>query len=354
MVDRWRIYNPIKELKKHVDWEIDEQPTLIKDIEKYKSKEEFTPEELERAAKHLGQYDIIWSTYFTNPTFYALLKVVNAKYGTKFILDIDDDMFAIKEDNPIWLKLTDENIYHMQCMIRDADFVSTTTERLAHVVRERREAPPETVLVIPNYISDEYKHEPFDNNGQIMIGYFGGSSHYNDVHESGVIEAIEKIMHEHKNVRFTTVGMVVDKYVPKARYTYNKGAQGEKWLTEVFPTLDFDISIAPIDNSRFSQCKSNIKWQESTRMGAAFVASNVGPYQDLYNGVQAMLVDNTMESWYKALKKLVTKPKLRQALVEQSQTDLKLWRLELNWPHLVEMFKFVKNYTGKPNIILTK
>lgn len=353
-VDLWRIKRPIDELKKHVDWQIDEQPTFIQGIEKYKDKDEFTSEELEKAAKHLGQYDIIWSTYFTNPSFYALLRAVNARYGTKFVLDIDDDMFGIKEDNPIWLKLSHENIFHMQCMIRDADYITTTTERLAHVIRERREQPPETVFVIPNYINDEYQHGPFDNNGQIMIGYFGGSSHYNDLHESGALDAVQKIMHEHKNVRFTTVGMVVDKYIPKARYTYNPGMQGRGWIDKIFPSLDFDISIAPIDGSRFSECKSNIKWQESTRMGAAFVASNIGPYADLHTGVNALLVKNTAEDWYKALNKLVESHKLRKTLVEQAQKDLKFWRMEVNYPQLIEVFKAVHNFKqGKPSILLT-
>lgn len=350
-VDIWRIWRPIRELKKHVDWQIDEQPTFIKGIEKYKDATEFTHEELDKAAEHLGQYDIIWSTYFTNPTFYTLLRVVNARYGTKFILDVDDDMFAIKLDNPIWLKLTDENIFHMQCMIRDADYVTTTTEQLAHIFRERREdKSAESVMVIPNYIADDYKHEPFDNGNKIEIGYFGGSSHFNDLDKSGAIEAIEKIMHENKDVHFTTVGMVIEKYIPRGRYTYNEGAQGHGWINDVFPKLNFDIAIAPIDRSRFSMGKSNIKWQEATRMGAAFVGTNFGPYADLKNGVQALLVENTQDDWYEALNKLVKSQKLRKTLLEQSQKELELWRLEVNWPQHKEMFE--KVHASKPLTVM--
>lgn len=352
-VDLWRIARPIRELRKNTDWQIDEQDTFIKGIEKYKDKNEFTAQELEKAAKHLGQYDIIWSTYFSNPTFYALLRAVNSRYGTKFVLDVDDNMFAIKLDNPIWLKLTDENIFHMQCMIRDADFVTTTTERLAHVIRERREQDPETVIVLPNYISDDYKHKPFDNGDITHIGYFGGSSHYNDVDKSGMVEAVEKLMHENKKIKFTSVGMPIEKYLPKGRYSYHEGAQGQAWIDEVFPSLNFDIAVGPIDNSPFSECKSNIKWQESTRMGAAFVASNIGPYSDLHNGVDALLVNNTPEDWYKALKRLVDRPKFRKDMVEYAQKELILWKLEINWRHHKEVFEKIQK-TGKKQIILTQ
>ncbi len=91
-VDLWRIARPIRELKKHVDWQIDEQVSFIPEIEKYKDLKDFTSEELEKAAEKLGEYDIIWSTYFANPTTYVLLKVVQEKYGTKFVMDVDDDL----------------------------------------------------------------------------------------------------------------------------------------------------------------------------------------------------------------------------------------------------------------------
>lgn len=340
-VDMWRIWRPIRELKKHVDWQFDEQPTLIKEIANYTDKQEFTDEELEKAAKHLGQYDIIWLTYFSNPTFYALLRVVQARYNTKFILDVDDDLFSIKLDNPIWLKLTDENVFHMQCMIRDADYLTTTTEELAKVLRERREQKPETVFVIPNFISDDYQHEPIDNGETVRIGYFGGSSHINDLYNTGLLEALEKLMHDYKHVRVETCGIPVESYLPKARYTYNEGAVGQAWVTDVFPKLNYDIALGPLEVCPFADGKSNIKWQESTRMGAAFVATNTGPYKSLKNEVNALLVENTVDEWYNALKRLVERPQLRKVLVENAQKDLQSHRLEANWGGLKRVFELV-------------
>jgi glycosyltransferase involved in cell wall biosynthesis len=342
-VDLWRIKRPLDELKKHVDWQIDEQPTFIPGIEKYKDASEFTPEELEAAAVKLGQYDIIWSTYFTNPTFYALLRAVHARYGTKFVMDVDDDLFAIKQDNPIWLKLRHENVYHMQCMVRDADYITTTTEEFAHKLRSRRpDKAPESVYVMPNYISDDYKHDPVDNGDRVVIGYFGGSSHIWDIDQSGMVEAVERLMHENKSVRFVSCGFPIEKYLPRGRYTYLEGKPSTGWVDEVFPSLNFDIALGPLEDAEFARGKSNIKWQEATRMGAAFVASDVGPYKDLSNGVNALLVKNTSEDWYKALKKLVNQPKLRRLLVHNAREDLRFWRLEVNWPQHKEAFEKIR------------
>jgi hypothetical protein len=352
-VDLWRIYRPIRELKRNTDWQIDEQPTFIPGIEKYKDKQEFTDEELEKAAQKLGEYDIIWSTYFTNPTFYVLLKAVRERYGTKFVMDVDDDLFAIKPDNPIWLKLSHENVYHMQCMVRDVDYITTTTEEFAHKLRSRRpDKDPASVFVIPNYISDDYKHEPIDNGDDIVIGYFGGSSHIWDIDQSGMVEAVEKLMHENKKVRFTACGFPIEKYLPRGRYSYIDGLPGTDFVDKVFPKLNFDISVAPLQDTEFAKGKSNIKWQESTRMGAAFVASDVGPYKDLNNGKNALLVQNTAEDWYKALKRLVDDAAFRKSLRIQAQEDLRFWRLEVNWPQLVEVFRAIRH--DGSNILIAK
>ena len=358
--DLWRLARPIWELKKHVDWQIDEQPTPIPNAEKYKSFKEFTKEELEAAAVNLGKYDIIWSMYMTNPSFYTLLRTVQARYGTKFVMDVDDDLFSIKIDNPVWLKLTDENVYHMQCMVRDVDYITTTTEELAETLRSKRpDKPKDSVIVVPNYIPDTYKHDPIDNGDKIVIGYFGGSSHIFDIEKSGMVPAVERIMHEHRNVHFVACGMPVEKYLPKGRYTYLEGAPSTDWVDKVFPTLNFDIALGPLEEPLFANGKSDIKWQESTRMGAVFIASDTGPYKHLNNGVNAVLVDNTPEKWYNAIKEMITIPKRRKLIVETAQQDLKTHRLELNGYKLEEVFKniykgsaYADNLTSAKSFIL--
>lgn len=346
-VDLWRIYRPWKELKKHVDWQIDEAPTAIKELEKYKDKKDFTPAELEKSAKWLGQYDIIHASYFTNAAQFALLMTVQKMYGTKFILDVDDDMFSINPDNPFWLKCTHEDVFNMQQMIRHVDWITTTTERLAHELRQRRQQKANTVMVVPNYLPDVYKERKSDNGDKVVIGYFGGASHYRDLNETGAIEGVERVMHKHKNVLFKSVGMPVDKYLPRGRYEFIEGQRGTDWAEKLYPTLKFDISIAPLEDTVFARGKSNIKWLESTRMGAAFVGSNIGPYQKLRHGECAVLIRNDTESWEYALDELVTDVAKRKALVKNSKDQLKKeWRLEDHWQVLKDVIERVHNEVG--------
>lgn len=342
-MDGWRVYRPLTELAKHVDWQIDHQPTFIKGIDKYKNAKEFTEEEMQKAFDTICQYDIVFSSYHADPTAFSMLKVAADRAGTQFIMDVDDDMFAVNPDNPFWVKMTDEKCYWMQCMIRENAWISTTTEDLAKVFKLRRKYPVNTTFVNPNSITVEYKAKPFKNK-DIVIGYFGGSSHYQDLHETGIAEALEKLMNEDKSIRFKAVGMPLDKYVPRKRYEFVDGKRGDGWLYELYPNLAMDIALAPLHDNIFNRGKSNIKWQEATRAGACLVASNIGPYSHLKPGV-AKLVDNDSDSWYKALKQLVNDKQEREQLLANAQAELaENWTLEKNWTYYRDMFNKVKEF----------
>jgi hypothetical protein len=348
-VDSWRLTRPIRELRKHCpDWIIDERPTVIPDFAKYKDRREFTAEEMERAFEDICTYDIVFSSYQSNPTTYTLLKVAEAKAGTQYVMDVDDDMFAINPDNPIWTKMTDEKVYFMQRMIADNSWICTTNDNLADEFRKRRKGlSKNSVFVIPNHIPDDYKAYDPDNGDKLVIGYFGGSTHYKDVHDSCLLPALERIMHEHKDVHFKSVGMIVDRYLPKARTTVEDGKKGDAWIDEVFPTLNFDISVAPLLGNIFNNGKSDIKFQESTRMGSMFICSDIGPYKPLPADT-CLKVQNTEDDWYRALKQAVGDAELRKRTVKAAQAYLdKNCRLETNWQRYKKMFEAVHKTSKK-------
>lgn len=344
-VDLWRSGRPFRELRKHVDWEITERPTIMKFIEKYKAKKDFTEEELQKTVEDLAQYDVVFASYtaFMHGMVFALCKMVGEKYGTKFVLDVDDNMFAIKKDNiGWWLHMSHEKTWELQTIIRNAQYICTTNEKLANELRIRRKQPTSTTFVVPNYISTDYKSEP-DNHEGIRIGYFGGSSHFRDVHNTGVIDAVRQLMHENKNIRFTSCGMPVEHYLPKQRYAYNDGASGHAWINKIFPSLNYDIAIAPLTQDDFAECKSDIKWQESAMMKAAVVATRVRPYEAIIrDGIDGMLVNNTQEEWYNALKVLVDDEEKRRAMGQAAYDRVhKDMLIENNWQAYKKMFEEV-------------
>lgn len=332
-VDAWRIARPLDELRKHCPtWIIDERLTIVPEIEKYADKREFTQAEMEAAFEDVCSYDIVLTSYQSNPTMYTLLQVAQKRAGTQYIMDMDDDMFAIDPNNPVWAVIGDEQVYNMQCMIRDCAWLTTTTEDLAQKFRSRRKGHhKDTVMVVPNYISDEYQAPKPDNGDRIVIGFFGGSSHYGDLHNTGVLEALQTVMHEHKNVYFKSVGIPIDYYLPKSRVKVADARKGDAWLQEIYPSLQLDIAIGPLEDTVFNAGKSNIKWQEATRAGSLFVCSNIGPYRHLLPGT-ALKCRNGADDWYRVLSQAVQNAELRSSTVAAAQDVLtNSYRLEDNW-----------------------
>lgn len=356
-VDAWRIKRPLRELRKHTDWEITERQSLIPSVGRMKSAKEFTASELENAFREISQYDIVFSAYQSNPSLWTLLRVAQERAGTQYVMDVDDNMFAINPDNPVWTNITDENVYMMQRMIANNAWLTTTNEHLANIFRERRPDMPEnTVKVIPNYIPDDYKEYDPDNGEKIVIGFFGGSTHYGDLHRTGVLEAIQKLMHEHKNVYFKSIGMIVDTYLPRARVIIGDAKRGDPWINEIFPAMNLDIALGPLEDNIFNHAKSEIKWQEATRAGAAFVCSDIGPYSALPDAT-AIKVENQTDQWYNALKRLVLDAEARQTYVKNSRAKLQTHhRLENHWQAYKTTFETVyqaKVQQKNPSLVLS-
>lgn len=338
-VQLWRIYRPLEELKKHVDWQIDYQRGFF--LESKDGSNNVSEEDFEASGRHLGTYDIVFSSYHTNASAHSLMAAVSKVYGTKFILDDDDNTFAIEAENPFWVHMSHDQAYDMQRIVRTSKYITTTCQNLADVFSARTEVDAK-VYVLPNYIPDTYQQTEPDNGDKIVIGYFGGTNHYIDFEETGIEPALQRIMHEYKNVYMTSIGIPIKTYLPRTRYKLREVVFGRKFVTDLFPTMQFDIGLAPIRQTTFSEGKSNIKWQEYTRMGAAFIGSNVGPYKALKAGT-ATLVENTEEAWYNGLKALVESETKRKAQVAKARKDLENWRLEKHWQDYKKVFEEVAN-----------
>lgn len=356
-VDLWRIWRPLREIAKRSDWEITEREHLIHEDDALVAPEAFTKEELEKAEAELKQYDVIYTSYSSilNPALFTLCKIMKDRHNVKLVIDVDDNVFAIEEENiGWWMKVTHQQTFFLQQIVRHADYLTTTTDRLKKELAKRNENAK--IYVVPNFISEDYKAGPPVNGTKVKIGYFGGASHYSDLHETGFLPALEKLMHENKNVIAETCGIYAEDYLPKARYTYNEGARGHKWLTDIIPKLNYDICVAPLRPSSFTECKSVIKWMESAMIHAPLIASNVTPYkQVIRSGFDGVLVANDSGEWYKALKDLVDNEQKRRDIAKAAEGRVRdKYLIENNYNVLENALKeiYEDNQTKPQSIIL--
>jgi len=92
-----------------------------------------------------------------------------------------------------------------------------------------------------------------------------------------------------------------------------------KWLDN---TVDWDIGIAPLENTDFNKGKSELKYIEYSALGIPVVCTDIEPYNTVIkDGVTGFLA-NDKESWYEKLKNLILDENLRENIVSNSQKDI--------------------------------
>lgn len=85
----------------------------------------------------------------------------------------------------------------------------------------------------------------------------------------------------------------------------------------------FDIGIAPVEDTVFNSCKSELKLLEYGAWGIPFVASAVAPYRRFAETVPgAGFLANSAKQWRKALETLVSQPGLRRDMGDRAKAGV--------------------------------
>lgn len=234
--------------------------------------------------------------------------------GKAVVFDIDDLLIAVPE----FL----QSSYHYRTVrpliekaLRRVNMVTTTTARLATELS----AYAAQATVIPNcsmYWPDISK------NNQITAGavkLLVASTDTVRVHF--VVPALRRMMEDTAlNVELVAIGPT-GKFLQAAglRVTLVPTMPYSEFLAFV-ATQKNAIGIIPLDDSRFSACKSAIKFIDYASCGVPSVCSDVPPYSDVVtNDVNGVLVPNDENSWYEQIKRLAMDSALRTRLATSAK-----------------------------------
>ena len=232
------------------------------------------------------------------------------------VMDLDDLITELDPDNPA-TKLGYEKGDAKQALavaalsMVDGLFVSTQTlkdeyTKYLHDIF-KIDMP---VYVLPNYCDkDLWTKIQRNDDDNFVVGWQGSISHDGDV--ALVLPAMKKFMAEHDDAVFMLTGgirqetyddMFVKNFEQSSldRIVIQRGTESFAPFPEYLSRHQWDIGIAPLRNTRFTRCKSHIKWLEYSLLQVPTIASNVKPYSDyIENGVTGVLVDD--DSWYDAI-----------------------------------------------------
>jgi glycosyltransferase involved in cell wall biosynthesis len=97
--------------------------------------------------------------------------------------------------------------------------------------------------------------------------------------------------------------------------------------------IDFDVGLAPLYPSRFSESKSAIKCLEYAALGIPVIASDCAAYRDfVVHGVTGFLVRRDHE-WLRYMDELATDRELRESMGAKAREVARGWTVEDGWKH---------------------
>ncbi len=161
------------------------------------------------------------------------------------------------------------------------------------------------------------------NDYKIKIGFAGSVDRSIDI-DILMDDVVEDILEKYNDkVEFEFFGAkpeIISKYKLKY-YPYEDSYEKyQKKMNE----LDWDIGLAPIQDTPFNNCKHYNKYIEYSAFQIIGIYSNVLPYTNIIeNNRNGLLSDNTREAWVNAISELIEDTKKRNEMKEAIKQSVK-------------------------------
>ena len=253
------------------------------------------------------------------------------RVGGCLIHALDDDFLSLTSEQEPWFSETHRQV--LQFLLTQADGLVVTTSALA----ERFAPLNSRIGVVPNALDERLlagsKPAPHDTSfgrRRVVIGYMGTPTHDDDL--MMILPALQKIAQEHRDeCEFQIVGGArqvrtfesLGKLPVRVINPRPGEAEYPLFMLWYSSRLGWDIGLAPLRDTPFNHCKSDIKFLDYSAIGAAGIYSR-GPAYD--SSVQHLetgwIVDNDVNAWSEALEELISDDDMRLHLARNATRHL--------------------------------
>ena len=125
------------------------------------------------------------------------------------------------------------------------------------------------------------------------------------------------------DVEFEFMGWMPDALRDMRGVTFLPAVDGYENYVSAVHSRGWNAALAPLMDSLFENCKTNLKYREYAAFGIAGIYSNVPLYAScVQSGQTGLLPKNSIEAWLAALDLLRTNPTLRAFLASSARSDI--------------------------------
>lgn len=308
----------------------------------------------------------VWFNRNISPEFLdpnRLFKIIKSA-GCKIVCDIDDywnmPYGHVLRDVSIRMNLRNSNI----SQIKHSDYVVCTHSVLADMVIKELGVSKHKLVIAPNAIdpNEPQYNQEFKYNLKNIFWQGSVTHHYdlkliseavNTLNEKlfigGYVKESYKVLTDVSKMDFSPEGHIFDDkpfvyllpYLERYKYLeerhlekyYHWEEMGKmfnrkQWINEAPVTeymnfyQDKGICLIPLEKSKFTSCKSNLKMLEAGWAKKPVVVSGVYPYTSLANPSNCRMAGNTSE-WIRSIKYLKENPNAADDLRFKLHEDIK-------------------------------
>ncbi len=266
------------------------------------------------------------------PTIKEFIKIAKENNKVTFY-DIDDLVFDIKDTKSIKFldtmsdderSLYNDGVIRMGETLKLCDYGIASTERLQLEMKKHlkdvyvnRNAASEAMVGYSKKALDEVQKR----DDKIIIGYLSGSITHNDDFKL-IMPNIIKAMKRHSNLYLQIVGLLD---IPNEMLEFKDRIISSPFMDWIkLPTLirSIDINLAPLEQSKFNEAKSENKWTEAALVKIPTIASDVGAFKSQIKDGETGLLCKTKKDWDEKLEKLITSKELRESIGQKAYNEV--------------------------------
>ncbi len=229
------------------------------------------------------------------------------KLGRMTVVEIDDDYWNLHPTNPVYASWKDsKGLRVLEESTRAAQMVTVTTKELSEVIRPMNR----NVRVLENVLPAAHwpkSPKPVSKDSGVVVGWAGGSAHFPDL--KLLSGTVEQLLRQHDDIIVAIGGMKQVPFESHERLHFYESVK-----IEHYPDMlaRFDIGLAPVVDSRFNRCKSDLKYIEYSMIGIPTVASRIPTYErTVTHGHDGFLARNPKD-WLKHVQRLIEDADLRE------------------------------------------
>lgn len=244
-----------------------------------------------------------------------------------FVHTLDDDLLDLHADEPWKAEPSEETRRVVRLLAREARGVVVSTGPLGE--RMRRLNP--RIEVVRNALDERLFFPPgrepgslpggsgpVAGSGEITVGYMGTLTHEADL--MSVLGPLRALLRRSSGrVRFELVGgsarpgfEALFSGLPFRRLTPGPDHPYPRFASWMLRSLRWDVALAPLVASSFSNAKSDLKYLDYAALGAAGVYADAPPYREALADGETGLPAGEPDGFGRALSELVSDASLRR------------------------------------------